>query len=213
MDGPEHDLEQAIDLSKLLTAIFGIQWVDLEQVWFENIGDPNLGEQVPCMTTEPFNVAYSSWEGLLGRPDYSRRDSLEGFIDDHWVADKSEYIHQWSSRANSDELEPTGYADWPSITATVIEGIMWREKMPVGQERAWHRPQILTMNAGLREVPECRLLVNPGTQYEVRFRLGDEAYRQMMFDDTIGWTRFENCTRGEHSQSILIRLTGGDRSI
>ena len=57
MDGPEHDLEQAIDLSKLLTAIFGIQWVD--DVWFENLGDPDL-EQVPCMTTEPFNAAYSS---------------------------------------------------------------------------------------------------------------------------------------------------------
>ena len=100
-------------------------------------------------------------------------------------------------------------ADWQMITAAVIDGLMWREKMPVGQERAWHRPQILTP----REDLECRLQVNPGTRYEVRFRLGDEAYRQMMFDDTIGWTRFENCTRGEHSQSILIRLTGGGRSI
>ena len=31
---------------------------------------------------------------------------------------------------------------------------------------------------------------------------------QQSFDTII-----EDCTRGEHSQSILIRLTGGDRSI
>ena len=80
-----------------------------------------------------------------------------------------------------------------------------RAWMPLGPQRAW--------NAASREDPECRLQVNPGSQYEVRFELGGGAYRQMMFDDTIGWTRFENCTRGEHSQSILIRLTGGGRSI
>jgi len=196
MDGPEHDLEQAIDLSKLLTAIFGIQWVD--GVWFDL-------EQVPCMTTEPFNAAYSSRLCQWERP--SGRDGLEAFIDQHWIADK----YLWSPwRVGSGEATD---ADWQMITAAVIDGLMWREKMPVGQEGTWHRPQILTLNAALREDPECRLLVNPGTQYEVRFRLGDEAYRQMMFDDTIGWTRFENCTRGEHSQSILIRLTGGDRSL
>ena len=108
----------------------------------------------------------------------------------------------WKPRSDSTSSDSTSSdADWPMITTAVLESVMWREKKPIGQEGAWHRPQILTLNAASREDPEFRLTIYPATQYEVRFDQGDEAYRQMVFG-TIGWTRFENYARCEHSRSV-----------
>ena len=127
--GPEHFLQQAIDLSRLLTATLGIQWVD--GVWFENIGDPDL-EPVPCMTTEPFNATYSSQLCQWERP--SGRDGLEAFIHQHWITDKSLWstwrVRSGEATDETDETDETD-ADWPMITAAVIKEVMWREKMPV----------------------------------------------------------------------------------
>ena len=186
------DLEEASALAELLTAIFGIQWT--YAVWF----DCSDLKQVPCMTTEPFapHGRRCWWLNV----NIIMKGRLKSIIDHHWMADDSTLDHSpfyhstldpitdlhWKPRSDS----TTPKASWPMITATVIKGVMWRQKMPVGQEGAWHRPPFISLSNS-----ECRLMMNPEVefsdhiQYEFRFDLGDEAYRQMMFDDTMSWTR------------------------
>ena len=162
----------AADLAKLMTAMFGTQFVD--GVQFEKVGD----EMFAVKTTVP---------GFDDLWIHFNITDIEAFVNQHWIADKSGESVTWEPRSDPTSAQSSD-ADWPMMTAAFLEGIMWREKKPVGQEGAWHRPRILALNAASREDPECRLAIYPATQYEIRFDLGDEKYQQLMFG-TVGWTK------------------------